>query len=203
MSTLFLSSRCVPHTQGYHLHLRTLFAISVNRKVASQLQSHASVLAKRASLGQHHCSRPGKQPWDRQGGDAASTANRLSITVATPQMFSPDPSTRASLASSVVGTGTAVAGAEMSLIFAGGCRHGGVGGGNGGTTPIKESGIYRECGYHKGAWCQTYPEPFFGQQRCIVLADSRPGTENVFVKAQRKMAFPPCKPFVPWVVTRV
>ena len=35
---------------SYHRYLRTIFAISINRKTASQLQSCASVLAKRASL---------------------------------------------------------------------------------------------------------------------------------------------------------
>ena len=34
----------------YHRYLRTLFAIYIDRKIASQLQSCASVLAKRASL---------------------------------------------------------------------------------------------------------------------------------------------------------
>ena len=48
--TLFWSSRCAPRTHGYHLYLRTLFAISINRKIPNQLQSYASVLAKRTSL---------------------------------------------------------------------------------------------------------------------------------------------------------
>ena len=117
--------------------------------------------------------------------------------MATPRMFAPDPSTRASLASLVVGTGTAGTVAEMSPTFAGGYHHGEVGGGNGGSIPIKESGICQECGYYKGAWYQARPEPFFEQQRYIVLADPRPGTENLLIKVQRKMALPPCKPFVP------
>ena len=45
-----LSSLCARHTHGYHRYLRTLFAISINRKVPRQLQSYGSVLAKRASL---------------------------------------------------------------------------------------------------------------------------------------------------------
>ena len=48
--TLFCSSRCAPHTHGYHRYLSTLFAISINRKISSQLQSYASVLSKRKSL---------------------------------------------------------------------------------------------------------------------------------------------------------
>ena len=54
---------------------------------------------------------------------------RLSIAVATSRMFAPDPSTRASWASSVVGTGTTGAGAEMSPSIASGYRHGEVVGG--------------------------------------------------------------------------
>ena len=50
VTTLFLWSRCVPHTHRYHRYLRTLLAIYINRKIASQLQSCASVLAKLASL---------------------------------------------------------------------------------------------------------------------------------------------------------
>ena len=59
------------------------------------------------------------------------------------------PSTRASLASSVVGSGTAGSGAEMSPPIAGGTRHGGLSGGNGGSIPIKTSGGFQECGHHK------------------------------------------------------
>ena len=125
----------------YHRYLRTLFAIYIDRKIASQLQSCASVLAKRASLVNTMTPDQDLQPYDRQGGDAANTAKRWSIAMATPRMFAPDPSTRASLASLVVGTGTAGTVAEMSPTFAGGYHHGEVGGGNGGSIPIKESGI--------------------------------------------------------------
>ena len=39
---------------------------------------------------------------DRQGGDAANTAKRLSIAVAMLRMFALDPSTRASVASLIL-----------------------------------------------------------------------------------------------------
>ena len=113
-------------------------------------------------------------------------------------MSAPDPTTRDSWASSVVGTTAAGAGAEMSPTFAGGYRHGGVGGENGGGILIKEAGICQECGYYRSAWYQTHPEPFFDQHTYIVLADPHPETENFFfIQTQRIMAFPPCKPFVP------
>ena len=38
-ATLFLPSCCVPHIQGYRRYLCTLFVFSINRKIASQLQS--------------------------------------------------------------------------------------------------------------------------------------------------------------------
>ena len=49
-ATLFLSAYGVPHIQDYCRYLRALFVISINRKIASRLQSYASVFAKRAWL---------------------------------------------------------------------------------------------------------------------------------------------------------
>ena len=66
---------------SYHQYLRTLFAISINRKIASQLQNYALVLAKCASLVNTMAPDQDKAAVDRQGGDAANTAKRLSLSL--------------------------------------------------------------------------------------------------------------------------
>ena len=111
-------------------------------------------------------------------------------------MPAPDPSTRASLASSDVETTTGGTGAEMSPTFAGGYRHGGVGGENGGGILIKEAGICQECGYYRSAWYQTHPQPFFQQQIYIVLADPHQGRKVCSSKRRGKWRFRPASPLL-------
>ena len=47
---LSFSFGCVPDIQGTHWYLCTLFVFPINRKIASQLQSYASVSAEHAWL---------------------------------------------------------------------------------------------------------------------------------------------------------
>ena len=92
----------------------------------------------------------------------APTKN-LSIVVATPRMFAPNPSVRDSLASPMVAAATVGAGAERSLRIGDGYRQGGVGGGNGGRTPMEKSGGCQECGHRKNGWSQINPGPILGR----------------------------------------
>ena len=128
----------VPHTHGYHRYLRTLFAISIDRKIDSQQQSYASVLGKRTSLVNIMAPDQESSRGIVTGVMRQAPPKRLSIAMATPRMFAPDPFTRASLASSVLGTGTAGAGAEMSPPISGWYLHGEVDGGNGRSILIKK-----------------------------------------------------------------
>ena len=82
---------------SYHQYLRTLFAISISRKIASQLQSYASVLAKRASV--VNTMAPDQES-SRRIVRGVMQQTPLSIEPMPWQRlecFAPDPSTRASL----------------------------------------------------------------------------------------------------------
>ena len=150
-------------------------------------------------LGQHHDSRSGKQPWDLQGGDAASTAQAFGHCLDSTSNGCSRPLNAGPLGViSGSETGTSGAGAEMSPPIAGGYHHGEVvGGGNGGSIPINRSGVWQESGHKDGL------RPLFRQQRCMVPADSprdgnfvRQSSEQCGVSALQVS-------FVPRVVRRI
>ena len=174
--------------------------MGINRKTAGQLHSYAAVFLEHANLVNNMAPvQEISRELVREMRQQASAGN-VSDSMAVPRMPAPNPSSRISFGSSVVAAGAAGveagAGADMNEPIEDGCRHESMGGEGGSRLPANKFRSCRECGHHKAAWPQHQhnPGPRSGQYHVTMPADQWcTETENVFVKAQWKRSFPPCK----------